>query len=71
MQDHESLHSLLSYLKKNMMSIIHMKLVYNHMLMLLQKWNPEKHIYELFNSPAKKLMLISRDMDERCDCANC
>lgn len=43
----------------------------NNILMILQKWNPTKHIYEPFESPAKKLILISGDMDERCDCANC
>jgi len=39
--------------------------------MLLQKWNPIKHIYEPFESPAIKVLLYSNDMDERCDCANC
>lgn len=39
--------------------------------MILQKWNPDTHIYEPFNSPAKKTVLFSHDMEALVDCAEC
>jgi hypothetical protein len=39
--------------------------------MRLQKWNPEKHIYEPFDSPAKKTTLLAQIMNTKVDCAEC
>lgn len=39
--------------------------------MILNKWNPDKHIYEHFYSPSKRTILVTADMDQKIDCANC
>lgn len=39
--------------------------------MILQKWNPKLHKYELFDSPAEICYLYTRVMDLPCDCTNC
>lgn len=39
--------------------------------MLLQKWDPGKHVYRPFNSPALKTILVTRDMSTLIDCAEC
>lgn len=39
--------------------------------MQLNKWNPKTHEYEPFESPARNTKLISRDMKELIDCAEC
>lgn len=48
-----------------------MKKLFNYILMLLQKWNPDKHIYEPFESPANDVLLFTKDMTKIVDCANC
>lgn len=39
--------------------------------MILQKWNPDTHEYEPFNSPAENIVFITEDMDTLTDCAEC
>lgn len=40
--------------------------------MNIQKWNPKKHVYESYEpNPEWKLILLSDDMDELVNCAQC
>jgi len=39
--------------------------------MILQKWDPVKHVYRQFESPALKTILVTRDMSTKVDCAEC
>lgn len=40
-------------------------------MLVLQKWNYEKHKYERFESPAKRIALVIDDPDMITDCTNC
>lgn len=40
-------------------------------MILLRKWDYAEKDYKPFISPAKTLILVSDDMDDIVDCANC